>query len=81
LNIGQALGLKQDEAIASYNIGTLYEAQGNHAQALDWYQRALALREKLGNPKDIAETRERVAAVEDKLKKRKGKRKNVKREV
>ena len=36
------------------NIGTIYNRQGKLEQALEYYERALALREQVGDPADIA---------------------------
>ncbi len=67
LSIWQELGFKQEIASATYGVGLAHENQGGYTQALDYYYQALALREKLGNPKDFTQTRQRIAEVEARL--------------
>jgi tetratricopeptide (TPR) repeat protein len=57
----------QNQARAAQNMGNIYETQENYARALNYYKKALTIRKKLGNQKDIAEIREYIAAIEAKI--------------
>ncbi len=50
-------------ADASHTLGMLYWYQGDYRQAADYYFRALSIREKLGNPIDLARSYNNVGNV------------------
>ncbi len=50
-------------ADASHTLGMLYWYQGDYRQAADYYFRALSIREKLGNSKDLARSYNNVGNV------------------
>ncbi len=48
LKIQQKLGDRAGEEIALYNIGKIYNSQGNQLKAQDYYRQALKIREEMG---------------------------------
>ena len=52
-------------AATSHNIGMVYKNQKNTKEALHCFERALALREKIGDPVDIANSLNNIGAVYD----------------
>jgi tetratricopeptide (TPR) repeat protein len=52
---------RADQATCLNNIGMIYNSQGQLDVALDYYQRALALYEQVGNPADIAGSWQNIA--------------------
>ena len=47
------------------NIGTIYDRQGKLEQALDYNKRALAFREQVGDPADIANSLNKIGDIYD----------------
>ena len=45
------------------NIGNVYFGCGRNAVALDYYQRSLSIKERIGNPQDIAYTLDNIGTV------------------
>jgi tetratricopeptide (TPR) repeat protein len=44
-------------------IGNIYRAQGDYPQALEYYQRSLAIKEDIGNKKGIAASLNKIAGI------------------
>ncbi len=58
-----AISDQEGVAHAQNNIGNIYLSQGNHAQALEYFRKGLALSEKLGDKDGMAVTLDNIGLV------------------
>jgi tetratricopeptide (TPR) repeat protein len=53
------------KATILYNIGSIYDAQGNYSKALKWYEVSLQIDEQLGNLSGKASSLNKIGAIYD----------------